>query len=400
MGEIAADRWIEVDLDALTENLHSINRFLADRTRLIAVVKANAYGMGAVEVAHTLSQQGVDFFAATFVEEALEMRRGGIDNDILVFAPVRSDQAEKAVNNNLTLTIASFHDYKVLSTAAFRLRRRTRVHLKVDTGLGRFGIEEEGVLELAELVNDDDYLVLEGVYTHFAEAGAHSSRYTWKQFRRFQGVLQILDQAGIRISLRHCCNSAAALKFPEMHLDAVRIGTLLGGQYPAGDVPKPILLHNPYRFKARVAAVRDLPAGCYLGYYRTYRTRAPVRVAVVAAGFKDGLGMEAFSRPGSLLDLLKILARLVLTYLNFSRFAMKVTLRGQSYWVRGKVFMQFCMVEFPPGSNIVAGDVVEVPVKRTMAAADVSRVFLKNGQPVKIELNERRLSYTGKGGTI
>ena len=100
MGEIAADRWIEVDLDALTENLHSINRFLADRTRLIAVVKANAYGMGAVEVAHTLSQQGVDFFAATFVEEALEMRRGGIDNDILVFAPVRSDQAEKAVNNN------------------------------------------------------------------------------------------------------------------------------------------------------------------------------------------------------------------------------------------------------------------------------------------------------------
>ena len=245
MGEIPADRWIEIDLDALVENLHIIKRFLADRTRLIAVVKANAYGMGAVEVAHTLSQQGVDLFAVTFVEEALEMRRGGIDNDILVFAPARSDQAEKAVDNNLTLTIGSFHDYKVLSTAALRLGRRTRVHLKVDTGLGRFGIEKEGVLELAELVNDDDYLILEGIYTHFAEAGARSSRYTWKQFRRFQEALEILEQAGIRASLRHCCNSAAALKFPEMHLDAVRIGTLLGGQYPAGDVPRPVVLLIP-----------------------------------------------------------------------------------------------------------------------------------------------------------
>ena len=139
-----------------------------------------------------------------------------------------------------------------------------------------------------------------------------------------------------------------------MHLDAVRIGTLLGGQYPAGDVPKPILLHNPYRFKARVAAVRDLPAGCYLGYYRTYRTRAPVRVAVVAAGFKDGLGMEAFSRPGSLLDLLKILARLVLLSkfqsICHEGYPARAELLGARQGVHAVLYG-----EFPPGSNIVAG---------------------------------------------
>lgn len=384
------NRWIEVNTDALVHNLQEVRSLLKGNTRIIAVLKAEAYGLGAVETARVLARHGVDYFAVSFVHEAVEMRRNGIEGSILVFSPASPVEARTALEQDLTLTVASLADYQLLSTVTSGCNRRLRIHLKLDTGLGRFGLRQPEALEVARLVQANGHLYLEGVYTHFAEAAARSPRYTFRQFTSFQKALRDMAREGIEIPIRHCCNSAAALRFPAMHLDAVRIGTLLGGQYPAGHVPTPLRLHNPYRFKARVVAVRELPPGSYLGYYRTYRTPKPVRVAVVPVGFADGLGMEAVSRPGSLLDLLKIVAKLAGSYLNFKRLALKVKLEGGDYLVRGKVFMQFCLVEFPVGFPLKVGDVVEVPVKRTLAARDVARIYLQGGTPASVEVTEKR----------
>jgi len=379
------NRWIEVDIDALVHNLEAVRSLLKENTRLIAVLKANAYGLGAVGTARVLARHGVDYFAVTFPEEAFELREGGINTDILVFAPAGEQEVEKAVEQGLTLTVASYRDYRLASEAASRLNETVRIHLKIDTGLGRFGVTADRALELARLIHYDQWLVLEGLYTHFAEAGARSPKFTQSQFEQLQKTVDALTSNGIRPALIHCCNSAAALRFPEMHLDAVRIGTLLGGQHPAGHVPNKIKLKNPYRFKARVTAVREMPAGSYLGYYRTYRTRAASKIAVVPVGFADGLGLEALSRPGSWFDLVKIIAKLVGSYLNLSRFTVKVKIGKDEYPVRGKVFMQFCLVELPPDFPVEPGTVVEVPVKRTLAPRDIRRAYIENGCLVEAE---------------
>ena len=397
MAAMPSNRWIEVDTDALVHNLEAVRSLLKENTRLIAVLKANAYGLGLVPTAQVLAGNGVDLFAVTFPEEAFALREGGIKADILVFAPAGEAEIQRAVEHGLTLTVASFRDYEIASRAAHSVGKKLKVHVKIDTGLGRFGVWPDEALPLAQAIQQDAGLELEGVYTHFAEAGARSSRYTELQFARLQGAVEALARNGMRPPLIHCCNSAAVLRFPEMHMDAVRVGTLLGGQYPAGRVPHKLRLRDPYCFKARVTEVRDMPAGSYLGYYRTYRTKSKTKIAVVPVGYVHGLGMEALSRPGSWVDLLKIVAKIVGSYLNVPRFTAMVKTEHGEYPIRGKVFMQFCLVELPSLCPIEPGAVVEVPVKRTLASGDVCRIYMAGGRPVKREWAGAQVQVTGEG---
>lgn len=397
MAVMPTSRWIEVDTDAIIHNLKAVRSLLKENTRLIAVLKANAYGLGLVPMAQLLAGHGVDFLAVTFPEEAFALRERGISADILVFAPTGEAEIERAVQNGLTLTVTSFEDYELASRVAASLRKNLKVHIKVDTGLGRFGVSAEQVLPLARAIHQDPWLALEGVYTHFAEAGARSPRYTELQFRRLEAVVDILARHGISPPLIHCCNSAAFLRFPQMHMDAVRVGTLLGGQYPAGHIPRKLHLRDPYCFKARVTGIRELPRGTYLGYYRTYRTRAKTKIAVVPVGYVHGLGMEALSRPGGWLDLMKIVAKIVGSYLNIPRFTAMVKTEQGEFPIRGKVFMQLCLVELPCDCPLEPGAVVEVPVKRTLAPGDVCRVYLANGSPVRVEQRGIEVQVTGEG---
>lgn len=393
MDNFLVDKWIEIDVLAIKRNLHTIQSYLDERVRLIAVLKANGYGQGAVEMARILYQNGVDFFAVTFLEEALIIRQAGIRASIMLFSPIIAEnQVRCAIENRITLTITSIYDAELINAMSRKMKTAVNVHLKVDTGLGRFGIDEDEILEICQILKDNPNIYLEGIYTHMAEAS--DEKYTHRQFAKFQEIISSLEANNIHIPVKHCANSAVFLKYPSMHLNAVRIGTLLAGHFPVGKLPHPFALTDPFAFKTKVIAVRNLPSASFLGYFKTYRLKQDARVAVIPVGFNDGLMLEVANPPINFVDLLKILARLLLRFFNISRFNTMVKIKGQFYPIRGKVFMQMALIELPIHSDVVIGDIVEVPMRKTLVAGNVNYVYVKDGIPGKVRQDDKTM-YVG-----
>lgn len=388
-----ADKWIEIDVDSIRHNLQQVNAMLDERVRLIAVLKARAYGHGAIEVARLLYQNGVDFFAVSFLEEALLLRRNGIRASVLLFAPLISEeQIREAIENYVTISIASQQEAYEVERISRNINRTAAVHLKIETGLGRFGLNSEEAVQCCQVFKTNPNIYIEGIYTHMAEAAARNPRYTQDQFHRFMDTVSYLESAGFKIPVKHCANSAVVLNYPHMHLNAVRVGTLLSGQHPVGRLAKHLQLKDPYRFKCRIISLRNAEKGSYVGYHRTYRLKKPAKIAVLPVGYCDGLALEVNSRPAGLADLLKIVGKTILKYFNLPRLQLKVIYKGGLYPVRGKVFMQLSLVEFPAHLEVQVGDEVEVPIRKTLAAGNVVRLYVREGQAGKIG-DEQKTSY-------
>lgn len=388
-----ADKWIEIDVDDIRWNLEQVRSCLQEGVRLIAVLKANAYGHGAPEVARILYQQGVDFFAVSYLKEALALRRSGLRGSILLLTPlINEEQVQEAVENHVTLSITSLQEAELIDRVSRSLKRMAVVHLKIDTGLGRFGMNAEQALQCCEALKRNSNIYIEGIYTHMAEGAARNARYTRNQFRQFRKAIDTLQEQGYHIPLCHCANSAVLLNYPDMQLDAVRVGTLLSGQHPVGKIGRRLELRDPYRFKCRIISVRNAAKGSYLGYNRTYRLKHPAKIAVLPVGYHDGLALAVDNRPSGLIDLLKVLAKTVLKYFHFPRLQTKVSYKGRLYPVRGKVFMQMCLVEMPADLDVRVGDEVEVPIRKTLALGSVMRLYVREGKAGKVD-NDQYVSY-------
>lgn len=378
-----ANKWIEIDVDAVVGNLKAVKSIIDEKVRLIAVIKANAYGHGACATAHLLAQQGVQYFAVTFLSEALELRESGLDRSIMLFSPVLSEaEADMALAHNITLTIASRRDAALVKQSCAKTGRTATVHLKVDTGLGRFGLNEEEIVGVWEIIKDHPQISIEGIYTHMAQAASNAA-YTEQQYKRFLHMVDLLEQKGANIPVKHCANSAVLLRYPHMIMDAVRVGTLLTGQAP-GAIPHNLKLADPYKFKSRIISVRRLKAKSRLGYYSTYTLRHDAQIAVIPVGFQDGLALQVANKPAGFVDMLKHLLKMVLSYFNVARFNLYVGIKGKYYPVRGKVFMQMALVELPLDAEVEVGDEVEVPVRKTIVSPDVARLYIKDGLPVEV----------------
>jgi len=372
------NKWIEISVAAIENNLREIQSQLDAGTRLIAVIKANAYGHGAVETARILSGLGVDYFAVSFLEEALQLREAGIQASLLVFSPVVGEAGmREAIANKLTLTIASESDQRLVGAICSETGQAVKIHMKMDTGLGRFGLNEEQALTVWEKIKDCSCFEVEGIYTHTADPS--SPRLAEKQFQQFMQQIDRLEQSGARFPIKHIANSTIFLRSPYMHLDAVRIGTLLSGQHPVGNFTQRLQLQDPYTFKSQVISVRDLPRGTRLGYYGTHRLKKDAQIAVVPVGYHDGLALEVTNKPTGFWDLLKKIVKIVLGYFGWPGQQIYITIRGVDCPVRGKVFMQMALVEVPLGMEVAVGDEVEVPVRKTLTANDISRVYLDPG---------------------
>ncbi len=392
MRKIPTDRWLEIDVDAITHNLEQVKARLPDKVRLIAVVKAEAYGHGAVTTARILYQNGVDFFAVSFLDEALALRRAGIRARIMLLTPlVTKEQVIKALQKRITLTITSLYDCHLLDTISRGINVKATVHLKVDTGLGRFGLNREELIEVCQILKTNPCIYIEGIYTHMAEAASSNPVYTRKQFSHFLSMINELKEAGFIVPICHCANSAIFLKYPEMHLNAVRIGTLISGELPAGKFDNRLDLIDPYKYKSRVISLRTLDKGSFLGYNRTARLSQQAQVAVIPVGYIHGLALQVANRPAGRLDFLKVLVKHILAYSNLSRFTLNVKINGCKYPIRGKVFMQMTLVEIPLHSPVKVGDEVEVPMRKTLAIKSLNRVYTKSAKPSTIEDGKRIL---------
>ncbi len=288
---VASPSWVEVDLDSIGANVKNVKAFIGEKVELIAVVKANAYGHGAVPVAQVALEAGASRLAVARVSEGVELRQAGIEAPILVMNYITLAEIPQAVRYNLTPTLITLEQAQALSREALRAGKKLPVHIKVDTGLGRFGLLPEEVESFVKEVASLPGLTLEGLYTHFSvadEVNPDSTSYTLRQFETFTSVVEKLEKVGFHFPLKHACNSAALIRFPFMHLDAVRAGIILYGLRPSEEVEPPFPLFPALSLKSRVARVRVLPAGFPISYGRTYVTSRPTPVALVPVGYGDG----------------------------------------------------------------------------------------------------------------
>ncbi|MDR1160113.1 MAG: alanine racemase [Syntrophomonadaceae bacterium] len=377
------NKWIEIDLDAIKNNLQQVQSGLENGIRLIAVIKNNAYGQGALESARVLYQNGVSFFAVSYLGEALELKQSGIKGNIMLLTPLLSeDEYTEAIKNNITLTIASLKDWEKVCYFSTRLRMLTTIHLKIETGLGRFGFSNaEEIFKLLKEPYEEEYVYIEGIYTHMAQA--QNERYTQKQFSLFEHTCEKLEEAGRHIPIKHCANSTVFIKYPYLHLDAVRIGTLLTGQYPAGKLPHVLELKDPYKYKCRIISLKNLKKGSKIGYNSTYKIKKDAQIAVIPVGYCDGLALEVANPPSGFVDMLKLLGKSVFRYLNIPQFNFNVKIRGQYFPIKGKVFMQMALVEIPKKVFVQVGDEVEVPIKKTLTSESELRLYISKSQAGK-----------------
>ena len=378
-------RWVEIDIDAIRHNLEEIRKLVGPGVQVMAVVKADAYGCGAPVVSRALVDQGVEWLAVTSIDEGIELRNRGIEARILMFNPLLKSQLRLAVDYDLTPTINSEDTAWSLAQIARERKKVTRVHLKVETGMGRNGIFPEQAVDLIEKLAEQSHLEVEGIYTHLAAANSKrrsDQQYTFEQFQRLQQVAETLSIQGIRIPLRHICNSAGLLAFPQMHLDLVRTGTILYGQYPSSAVPQLLNLKDPWHLKAKVVQVQDYPPGSGIGYGRTFITRRPSQIAVLPVGFVDGYTVEPVLRPRGFLDLIKVLTKDILSYLGVTLGSQKVKVEGQTAPVVGKVAMQSCMIDVTGIPGVQVGSLVELIARRTTVSRRLPKLYLEKGLPL------------------
>ena len=304
--------WAEISLENLVHNLNTIRAALPGGTGFLGVVKADAYGHGAVPVSLALERNGADYLAVSCLDEALELRRGGVTMPVLILGHTPAEYVPELIEANLTQTVSNLAKAREYDAAAQAAGGRLRIHIKLDTGMGRLGflcagdMLEQGVRNVAEACRCT-CLEPEGIYTHFAmsdEAGPEAEAYTRNQFRLFQTVISALEGENIRFRLRHCANSGAVVQYPETALDMVRPGLLLYG-YGGGDALPG--LRPCMRFLSRISTIKHYEAGTSISYGGIWTAPRHTRMGVISAGYADGLfrclsSRCAFAVPGGMAE--------------------------------------------------------------------------------------------------
>lgn len=284
----ARPTWVEVDLEAIAYNVRQVKEVVGPEVRILAVLKADAYGHGAITVARTALNNGASFCGVASVNEAVRLRQGGIDAPILVLGYTPAWLAREALLNDVRLTLYDVDLARAFSRAATELRRTARVHIKVDTGMGRLGLLPEQLVPFVEEIRHLPGLDLEGIFTHFSVADDASLDYTGGQLRSFNELLTRLAEAGMVFRLIHCANSAALLRMPESHFNMVRLGLAMYGLRPSPHVPLPPGFRPALAWKTTVAQVKTLPPGSFVSYGNTYQTQTEETIAVIPVGYADG----------------------------------------------------------------------------------------------------------------
>lgn len=352
--------WAEISLDNLEHNYRALRARTPQGCKFLGVIKADAYGHGAVPVSGTLSELGCEYLAVSNLEEAVQLRRGGIRTPILILGYTPPEYADTMVFMDLTQEIHSLDYARALEERLRGTNYILNVHLKLDTGMGRIGFLAYGDhSELPQLAafSQLTHLRVEGVFTHFSVADSRredDERYTALQYARFCDALAELDSYGIRPTLRHCANSAVTILHPEYSLDMVRGGIALYGCAPDVDCEGLLDLRPVMTLRTTIAQIRDVAAGTPISYGRTFTAPRDLRMAVLPIGYADGLSRGLSGK-------------------------VSFRLRGQDVPVIGRICMDMCMVDITSVSDAKAGDEltlfgydedgVRVPVERLAQAS-------------------------------
>jgi alanine racemase len=280
--------WTEIDLGRLRRNLQLIRGDLPEQVRLMAVVKDEAYGHGALDVARIAVEEGTWGFGLSTLEEAMHLREGGITAPLLLLGERQETELEWCVAHDLTICVNEPHTVRTLAKIAAEFGKKVPVHIKIHTGMSRYGVRWDEALPLIEKIVAEKSLSLEGAMTHFSQSDETDKTFANLQFARFNEVLHALEQRKISVKLRHACNSGGFLDLPQAHLDMVRVGILLYGVFPS-QVCRTISGIEPVMsVKAKIAAIQKLKPGEVVGYGMRYTAQTDRHIAILPIGYGDG----------------------------------------------------------------------------------------------------------------
>ena len=280
--------WTEIDLGKLRRNLQLVRGDLPKQVRLMAVVKDEAYGHGALDVARVAVEEGAWGFGLSTLEEAMHLREGGITAPLLMLGERRETELEWCVAHDLTVCVNEPHNVRALARIAANAGKQVPVHVKVHTGMTRYGVRWDEALPLIEQVIAEKSLSLEGVMTHFSQSDEVDKTFANLQLARFNEVLHAMEQRKIAPKLRHTCNSGGFLDLPHAHLDMVRVGILLYGVFPSQVCRQIPGIEPVMSVKARIAAIQKLKPGEVVGYGMRYTAQTERRIAILPIGYGDG----------------------------------------------------------------------------------------------------------------
>lgn len=329
--------WAEVDFDKLAHNYHALRGLAPAGTKYLGLVKADAYGHGAVPVAKKLEELGADYLGVACLDEAIEVREAGVKTPILILGCTSSIYAAELVKYNITQACYDLEYAKELSAGAQKAGGTITVHIQCDTGMTRLGFMchedtmEKSASEIIEAVKLPG-LKAEGIFTHFSDSDG-SEEYTMLQFGRFQDIIQRVRDLGYEFEIRHCANSAATLLYPATYLDMIRPGIVQFGHFPDAKMDHALCDLVPVlELKSRVATVRDVPANTPVSYGRTNTLTRPSRLAVIPVGYGDGF-CRGFSNK------------------------LTVLINGKKLPIVGRICMDMCMVDVTDAPDVKEGDV-------------------------------------------
>ena len=344
--------WAEINIDAMKYNVENIRRITSPNAKIMAVVKADAYGHGYRKVCKSLLESGVDCFAVAMVAEAKEIRRSGFDVPVLILGASHRSEAEEIVRYDIMPNVYNYEFAKYLSQIAVKQNKNVKIHLKIDTGMSRLGFvagddNTELLNEIIKIYNLPN-IIIDGIFSHFACSDEADSSYTYLQFERFKQLIDELEAVGINIPCKHIANSAAIMMYPEMHLDMVRAGIILYGYYPSNEVDKEKLPLKPVMtLKSSVTLVKDMDAGRGVSYGKTYITDRKTKIATIPIGYADG-------------------------YLRSLSQKAKMEIDGKLCNVIGRICMDQCMIDVTNVNNINIGDEVIIFGEGQITADDVA----------------------------
>ncbi|MTJ53472.1 alanine racemase [Anabaena sp. UHCC 0253] len=297
--------WVEIDLGALSNNVRQLVKFLSPSTQLMAVVKADAYGHGALTVAKTVLAAGASWLGVATVPEGIQLREGGIKSPILILGATHTiEQIQAIAHWQLQPTLCSPKQALEFSNTLETINYNSPlpVHIKLDTGMSRLGTNWQQAAEFVQLIQGLPHLDIASIYSHFATADSPDPTIMQEQHRRFEEAIAQIKARGIKIPSLHLANSAATLANPKLHYDMVRAGLAIYGLYPAPHLKNKIQLQPVLQLKARVTQVKTVEAGTGISYGHHFITSQEMRVAVVGIGYADGV-------PRNLSDKMQVLIR-------------------------------------------------------------------------------------------
>ena len=352
----------EIDLGAILYNLRQIRNRVDKDIKIMAIVKADAYGHGMKEVSQAVARKGIDFFGVASLDEARTLREAGIKKNIIVLGAILPEEVEGVLRFNVIQTVSDLAIARLLSQLAQSKKRIIKVHAKIDTGMGRLGVWHKDAVNFVKKLASLKNIKVDGIFTHFPSA-EDDKVFTRNQLRDFKSLIEELLRHGIDIPIKHTSNSMAVIDFKDSHMNMVRPGLIMYGLHPRSDLAKKLRLRPALRLKTKVVYVKPVSRGRSISYGRTYVTKKDTNIATIPVGYGDGYSRDLSNRG-------------------------HVLIKGRRLPIVGRVCMDMSMVDAGRSRTVKPGDDVVLIGKQGKDAVTVEEIArLSNTIPYEVVCN-------------